>query len=449
VSASQQINPWELLLLLEGTLFFSSGTSRRCGASVSVKTAAPFTAKAVVAGFASASVAEISERDEQWMPIWSRPFNAKEVAALFIEGRCQQGAQSAESSLQVAQAVARLGVARGVDAFERYSYMARKGDANYAVPIGRWKVQAQPDVPLLAELEQHGWLEGLRRAVQDKNVSNSTKVLVKNLEDQAMEVCLRQGFPTHWQQLLLNLAYLEARLVECGGFTVEQRLSPIPRLSLGWLKALEDGSPELALARSLAAAGLRNHWLPLDRFGNFASSDKKLASDVRVVCLGRDPEADLLAIIQRRLLEGNEKRTLPIPAQQPASPSLLMLLLQGKVDLDRSYWLARGLSALEQTGSPLTAVSPEPIDPFWAAVRLCFHHHADLTIFRLLASGDSLRAFALVRQRLQVLGIKVPFTQPVINSQAARRIAVSLAFPLASTAVEAFALQLDPNHTVI
>jgi CRISPR-associated protein Csx17 len=130
-----QLNPWDLPLLLEGALLCVTGTSRRLGGAASEQTMAPFAVRSGAAGYASAALVDESPRGEQWMPLWARPWTANEVAALLREGRCQLGARATESALDVARAVARLGVARGITAFERYGYLERNGKTNFAVPL--------------------------------------------------------------------------------------------------------------------------------------------------------------------------------------------------------------------------------------------------------------------------------------------------------------------------
>lgn len=164
--AKSLVNAWDLPLLLEGSVLFTAGTSRRLGGAASERTVAPFSSRALSAGYGTAALADETARGEQWMPLWSRPWTATEVQALLSEGRCQLGRRPTESGLDVARAVSRLGVARGVDAFERYGYIERNGKSNYAVPLGRWAVRIEPAANLIDDLDAGNRWAQLRRAAR-------------------------------------------------------------------------------------------------------------------------------------------------------------------------------------------------------------------------------------------------------------------------------------------
>lgn len=469
------LNPWDLPLLLEGALLFTAGTSRRLGGAASERTVAPFSTRPWAVGYGSASGADESARGEQWMPLWDRPWTVGEVAALLAEGRSQTGSRPCESSMDMARAVARLGVARGVTAFERYGYIERNGKSNYAVPLGRWAVRAEPRAELVDDLEADGWWSRLRRAATDAKAPASVALAERRLGDAVMAALGHGGEPARWQAVLLALAEVEARLVTSGAYTVEKRLGPIPRLRPAWVAALDDGGPEVRLALALAGAGAahdgrgrpvdpaRGHWLPLDRFGRFATREGQLAHDPHVVVSGRDAEADLIRVVQRRLTDAGAgaARTLPLCARPGTAADLgdVAALLRGGVDLERTVWLARGLAALdwaawEPARHRLTRpASRAPVDLGWAALRLCHlpgplpdgaRVPADPTLVRSFAAGDAPRAFARALHRLRGAGIAAPFIAATVPEGLARRMAASLAFPISPRAAAHLARELDP-----
>jgi CRISPR-associated protein Csx17 len=478
--ADSQLNPWDLPLLLEGALMFVAGTSRRLGGAASEQTVAPFSVRAGAAGYASASLADEGARGEQWLPLWTRPWSALEVEALLREGRSQLGARPTETALDAARAVARLGVARGVTAFERYGFLERNGKTNYAVPLGRWVVRAAPHAALVDDLDAGGWWLRLRRAARDEHAPTSLVALERRLADCVMGALSHGDDPLRFQAVLVALAEIEAQLVVSGAFAAGKRLEPAPRLSPEWVRAADDGRPELALALSLAGAGakhdvsgrpidgVRNHWMPLDRFGRFAKSEKTLAKDPRVVVLGRDAESDLIRLILRRLAEtaSGAGRSLALRARPGTAASLhdLSHLVAGAVDLDRTLWLGRALSALDWSAwqserhrpiRPTGARATPPLDPASSSLRLC--HLAgplpdgrcipvDPAITRQLAAGDATRAFALVLARLRGVGIHVPFQAVGMTAAEARRMAASLAFPISLRATLDLVRALDPRN---
>lgn len=471
--ASSMLNPWDLPLLLEGALLFSAGASRRLGGSASERTVAPFSARPWSAGYASAANADESARGEQWMPLWRRPWTAGEVSALLIEGRCQVGDHPSDSALDLARAISRLGVARGVHAFERYAYIERNGKSNYAVPIGRWQVTASPRASLIDDLDQGQWWSQLRRAARDAHAPASVGRCEQALADAVLDVLSHGAEPGRWQEVLIALAQLEAQLVHSGAFTASRRLQPIPRLSAGWAEAADDGHAELRLALSLASAAapreegapwdpVRGNWLPLGRGGRFATAERGLVNDPRVVMAGRDAEQDLIRLVLRRILDAKAGagRTLRIaaPARLCARQDDLMALLHGRVDIERTMWLARALAAVDMR----TVATPRganlgnsgALDPAWAALRLCHlpgKHGGDTAIpvdpaiVRLLAAGDASRAFSLVLQRLGSVGIRAPLQAVALDPSIARRFAASLAFPISPTLARHLADRLHPR----
>lgn len=474
--ADSALNPWDLPLLLEGALLFTAGTSRRLGGTGLERVVAPFSARSVSAGYGSAASVDEGARGEQWMPLWRRPWTASELCALFAEGRSQVGARRTDSALDMARAVARLGVARGVDAFERYGYIERNGKSNYAVPLGRWTVRAEPLANLVDDLEVHQWWPQLRRAARDDHAPGSLRRLERRLEDAVMEALAVPAQPRHWQQVLLALADIEQQLVQSGSYTAEKHLRPLPSLSPRWIAAADDGGPELPLALSLAGAfgarnkarlpvdPARNHWLPLEPTGRFATRERGLAQDPRVVVHGRDAESDLIALVQRRLVEAESgaRRTLPLQARPGAAARLddLMALVRGEVDLPRVMSLARALGALRWSEftsrhAPIRPTACTDLDPAWAAFRLChlpprppgagLAIPVDPAICRLLATGDAPRAFALARRRLGAAGIQTPLRGVLADANRARRIAASLAFPIHPLDAETLADFLDPR----
>jgi CRISPR-associated protein Csx17 len=235
---------------------------------------------------------------------------------------------------------------------------------------------------------------------------------------------------------------------------------------------VDDGSPELRLALALAAArsadggpDVRGHFLPLDpKTRGFRTRENGLAQDLRVVCHGRRAEDDLIAIVQRRLLEGAATRTLPLWATggTAATARDLGLVLAGVVDLDRTLWLARGLAAVRwpdvldhHLPSPAPAERSD-LDPAYLALRLAHLPFrlprgaegvaipVDPEPLRLLAAGDGARALQLVLRRLRASSVLAPLSVAALDPGHARRYAASLAFPITRRSARGFARLLDP-----
>ncbi len=459
------INPFDFVLTLEGALVLQVAAVRRLDSSGLPLASAPFALRPQAVGYPSASSVDEQGRGEQWMPLWSGPATLGEVQALFREGRIQTGSNRAQSALEAARAVARLGAARGVSAFERFGYIERNGQANLAVPLGRWSVSPREHVDLLDEIAP--WVDRLRRAAGSRGTPASFVTLLRTIESSMLAVC-RQGDVRHrWSNLLMALADAEMAFVSRPRFTAEQRLSPIPRLSCGWYEAAYDDSAEMRLALAMArqttpgdprklGPGLgpvRLNCLPLDphRHTAFHFAGSSLAKDPVVVWKGHDPTQDLIALSQRRLIDAmrGSTRGFPLHGWDGAGLGDIELFLDGRVDLPRMTKLARALMALDPKGSINLRRNTGTAIPLHAVFRLLYMPHVanssgqfqpivpevdtplDPAPLRVLAAGRMNAALRLSLMRWRGAKARPKLRNAAGDRALARRIAASLAIPLA------------------
>lgn len=457
------LNPWDFVLMLEGVVLFVAHASRRLGSKTASRASAPFAVSAHGAGYASSSDEDESARGEQWMPLWSQPLTLLELRRLLAEGKAQLGAHDAQEPLDLARAIARLGTARGITAFQRYGYIERNGQANFAVPLGRIYIpeRAEIRVAILDDLE--AWLPRLRQQARDTKTAKapaSLKHAEHRLADDLFAAVQHPDEPARWQSVLASLAGVEGILRTGSGM----RAGPIPRLRPEWVAAADDGSPEfrLALAFALQAAGfsnegrafqpVRRHWLSLDgaRFAiTGTGSQQRLRVGPEVVMQGRDGEDDAIALVGRCLIEAAQKgqRRLPLQAAPRASASVsdLAALTAGHVNLDRALSLARALMALNVAAWFASSVRPRSAprgewpDDAWIAIRLALlpwplqdgrRIGADPAIVRRLATGDAASAVELALRRLRAAGIRTTLRAATADPATARRWAAALAFPV-------------------
>lgn len=248
-AADSVLNPWDWVLLLEGSLLFASGSARRLGADSSGRAAAPFTVDPSAGGYASASDAEGS-RGELWAPLWSRPAGFREVRRLFAEGRADWRQGHARSGLDLAKAAASLGVDRGIEAFSRHAFVERFGLSTVAVPVGRVVARERSAVAPLAELDS--WLDRLRRG------ANPPAAVAGGLRavDRASFELTAEGGGARLLRVLVEAARLEAAVGRSTSFRENARMGPVRGLDARrWMQALEteDLGPELRLAACLAS----------------------------------------------------------------------------------------------------------------------------------------------------------------------------------------------------
>lgn len=468
------LNPVDFLLMMEGAILFTAHASRRHVASASPRAAAPFAFSAHGTGYSSSSDTDESARGEQWMPLWSQPMKLRELKRLLAEGRAQIGSRVAEESLDMARAIGRFGVSRGISAFQRFGYIERNGQSNLAVPLDRFTVrdQAAPQLACLDDLDAFRWTVILRREARSKHAPNRLKLAEHVLGESLFAVAQRPEVPDLWQNVLRALSSVEAVMVTGNGF----KAGPIPSLRPEWVAAADDGSVEfrLALAFALQADfeakpvdGVRRHWLPMKGRGfakSGAGSQARLDKKTDVVMVGRNGLDDSIALVRRRLIEAGQKgeRRFPLTPASEASthPADLALLLAGRVDLDRTLELARTLMAIDlyqwrrKPCPPARPVQHDYPDDAWLAIRLSLSPWpladgrfigADPAIFRRLESGDASTAFTLAQRRLQTAGIRTTVASTAVAPETARLWAAALAFPISRKTAVRFLRRLDPN----
>ena len=473
-SGESLINPWDFVLMLEGAILFTARSTRRLDPITASRASAPFAVRAHAAGHGSAGD-EKAERGEQWMPLWSRPTHVADLQAMLGEARLQLGRSTAYRPVDVARAIARLGVARGVTRFVRFGFLERNGKSVFAVPLGYVDVAHRPGTRIVDDLAP--WLDRLARLARGKNAPARLAHAEHRLADAVLAALTHDDSPARWQAVLLAATAVEA--IEAGGTAIQA--GPIPPLSSAWVAATADGSSEWRLACALgsAAAGydndhsptdpVRHHWLPLERGARrFREHDKRLTHDPRVVTNGRDALTDLAAIVQRRLIEAaaHGQRRLPMVAAPgfAARPADLAALLQGDVDVARVWALARALMAARwdraRRGSPSATpvLTHQPTDAWpdeaWVVLRLaCLPWPiddersipADDAPIRRLIAHDGATAVELALRRLRAAGLRPPIRGAVADPATARLWAAALAFPISRRLARAMAQSFAPT----
>lgn len=463
--------PWDLLMAFEGICVVRSGVTSVSRPNAVKWISSPFYVAPVASGYSSSSVQDevavnkgkkMPGRGEQWFPLWDRPLLFGEAKNLFSHGKASVKRKAAMNGIDVATAIADYGVERGIGKFVRYGYLQRNNLAtHFAVPLGYYHVAEKPSnkMALLSEIQD--WLANIRRNTRESHTVKNPPVSLQSAERAAttLYVALTQepDAKPRWLQMLLALAGIERQLVSSGKFTKDKRLPPIPSLSPGWVEAADDGSCEFRLALALAnqsanghgSDSIRHHWMPLDKFDRFATDQSGLRKDPRVVCHGLDGERDLIALVRRRIVEGeqNKGRRFPMIATRHCVAYLpdMAAFLAGVVDVQRIIDLARALMALDfrhLSRAPTAPAGDEP-PPLYGLFRLAclpwplvrggvpIEIRVDPAIIQRLAAGDLEGAGNLAIRRLVSSGLT-----PVIrhvggnDPRLARRLTASLAFPI-------------------
>jgi CRISPR-associated protein Csx17 len=429
------VNPWDFILLLEGTLLFATAQTRKLESASGPQSIFPFRVRTAGSGYASASQADESKsRDEMWLPIWQRPGTFFEVRAFFSEARTRLGRRPAVTGVDYARALVGLGAQRGVAAFTRFGFQERKGKAYIAVPLGRWGVAFQPSADLLAPLDR--WLSGFRSEASGEHAAGGIKRALRRLDEAILALCSRGG-PAATTTVLIELGQAEAALAATFAY------QPLPLISADWLAAIDDGSCELRLAVALAASqcgdlvvpvrrGQHSAWLSRTGRGN-AFADADLTS-----CL--------LAALRRLELEGHWSR----PGRFGVAAADLAAYVDGAVDERRLEGLLRGLVAMDWAKAlPLGATGTSSLPGgLHALMRLAREQPAPgggrlprtPGLLARGAAGDATAAARLAMRRLRAAGLPPRISALHETTERTRRATAALAFPVTPSTLARLAL---------
>jgi CRISPR-associated protein Csx17 len=463
------VNPWDFVFMMEGCILFTCRATRRLDPIASTRASAPFSVRPHAAGFSTPGEEE-SVRGEQWMPLWSQPATLYDLSAMFGEARAQLNRQPANRPVDMARAISRLGVARGIESFVRYGYLERNGQSNLAVPLGRIQVRHHPRAYLIDDLA--GWMNWLQLRSRDKNAPARLAHAERRLADSVISALTHDYTPDRWQAILMAAAEIEE--LQSSGSGIDA--GPIPPLSPDWADAVADSSSEFQLALALGSAAaaylrqvrpidsIRHHFLPLEMGARkFKLADKRLINDPRVVASGRDAIRDFGSIVERRLVEAATRgqRSLPLVSAPGCGVSLAALarFLSGQVDLNKLLKLSRALMAVKwdrwsREMAPKYETTSDVPEESWMAIRLAclpWPLTSDKTIpvdqrlVRLLIAGDANRAIELANQRLRSAGIRSPIYGGIVDPSVASRWVASLAFPISHATSLTCMYRLDPR----
>ncbi|HWB09926.1 MAG TPA: type I-U CRISPR-associated protein Csx17 [Pirellulales bacterium] len=343
-------NPWDFVLMLEGTLMLAGSVARRMSAAVRDRAAFPFTVSSLPVGFGSGSENESAEsRGEIWLPLWRRFTSAGELRAVFGEGRAELGSRPARDSVDFARAISNLGTDRGIESFARTGFLKRSGKAFLATPLGRIAVRTQPSTHLLREVDP--WLDRYRRACAGDIVPARFVSALRRIDSAIFDYC-RYGTEPLFANILAAFGSAERQLATGERFRQNERrtIHPISGLSPGWLAAAQDDTREFAIAAALTSIrGIEGTIAPLR-----ANLEPVQVGRTRVVwddasrCVVWNSSSlarNLSAVLQRRLLDagkqGDERRALN--SLSVASLTHVSAFINGDVKDERVEELLWGL----------------------------------------------------------------------------------------------------------
>ena len=308
------INPWDFILMIEGSLFLGSSASRKLSSTRSAKSAFPFTVEDSAVGnskLTSSDLANRKGRGEIWMPLWDRPASLNELKSLFAEGRAELRGRQATSGLDFARAVADLGVDRGIKHFMRFSIVEFVKAGVMATPLGPYAVTAKSNASLIREIDP--WLSIMKRSCKDKTPARYVSLL-RESEKAIFDYCQQgdqSGDKSRFQRILISLGNAERVIAKAPQFRTKDAkgLRPIGQLNPGWVIAADDGSDEFEIA--LALASIHHRCIGSIRT-NLESIEMRGLKPVwternpATVWNARELAANLAAILYRRVMDAEK-----------------------------------------------------------------------------------------------------------------------------------------------
>ena len=417
------LNGWDVVLAMEGTVVFAGALTRRWGAAGRAQAAFPFTFDPTGAGTGGLSSADPNRpRGEIWTPLWDKPATFTEVAAIFAEGRLTLGGRAARTGLDAARSVASIGQARGISSFDRYSLIQPDSKMPYqATPLGRFNAPSRPRQDLITDLEAGGWLERAQRMASGKAGPAHARSAMRRLQDALFQMTNAQQASVGTRNALVALGGLTTWLA--GNPEARAALRRPPFLSSTWIGQADDGSPEFRVAAALAGLGLTSrangtvpaagasgatdkaprsaigiappmagHFAPVDEAGFFRGryrSWTRATSTPNLVWGSRDLVANLIAVLERRLVEATIRRLDDKPLASATHVRLadIAAFLAGSFDDSRCAALLAGLIWAQPTYlSTHATMLPAPVPFAYAAMKPLFTPEQTLRRMGALAS---------------------------------------------------------------
>ena len=459
------VNPWDFILAIEGSLLMASATVRQLAAGARTKASFPFTVRNSSVGYGTAISGE-KIRAELWLPLWSRLSEYSEVGHIFREGRVQFSRQGkvVRTGFDFARAVAELGVDRGIEAFQRYGFIERNGQANLATPLGAFEVRERPRARLIHHIDN--WLDSFNRAVSGDKVQLRFVRAYQRIEDAIFRLC-ESGSADHLRDVLVSLGAVEGELANGEKFRDEKNLRPLTGLRLSWVNECNDGSDEFRLAAALASlcgqadsGSIRENIEPVNVTEKSVQWKNK---SVRAVWGNGSLEDNLAAVLHRRSIEAraNSLSHPILTSSRVASLRAINAFLNADTDDAKLEELLRGLILLswqkaEHEIKPQTQVCemPSSLPRAYAILKLLFlpagrlrrEETSEATIIKhepaivpLLRAGRVRDALQIAYQRLQASGLLPATKEFYFEDSEGTRLAAALLIPIDEPSIRALA----------
>lgn len=463
------VNPWDFIFIIEGSLVFASATVRQLQAGARSRASFPFTAGSSTIGYGTATSSE-KIRAEMWLPLWSNLTSYAEISHIFKEGRVQfsSGSRRARSGFDFARAVAELGVDRGIDAFQRYAFIERNGQANLATPLGVFAVEERPLASKLSEFDR--WFDNLRRATSDPKKTPPRFVrAAKDIEEASFKLC-NDGLETSLREVLIALGTAERELSNGQKFCSEKNLQPLSNLNADWSNKFRDSTPEFQIAQALASiTGGKSEYSIRENLESVVLKNNNFvwSSDSTSAIWSTGELAENLAdVLQRRSIDARKNGLShpPLESKRFASLDAVAAFLNSETDDARLEDYLFALSLINWRKAPIyeaqkTSNRTQNLPRIYALLKLLFLEKGEFrrgtapkvdikhepSIIPLLRAERISEALEIAGRRLRSSGVVPLTTEFYYPKTEGARLAAALLIPIDQAAVDQIADLILPK----
>lgn len=254
-SGEALLNPWYYILMLEGSLVLTAAAVSRFKDASRIGGSFPFTVSHLGAGSGKLGASE-GNRNEIWLPLWSKLTSYPEVKLLFSEGRAQIGKQQARNPIEFSLALASHGTSRGLDGFSRYGFLQRNGKSFFATSLGYYPVEEREGASLIRQVEP--WFNSNRSGLKDSAAGARAVRRYENAVLEYLSTNRTSALTTALERIGEIHQYLchTPKLWEAS----DAKVRPLPTLDNSWASLANDNSAEFGLALSLASLYNPDSW---------------------------------------------------------------------------------------------------------------------------------------------------------------------------------------------
>ena len=208
IPAANLVNPWDFVLMMEGSLLFSRG---RLGVWIRVNSAvqAPLCRSPSRRRVRLLPVRKKPSAASNGCRLWSRPATLAEVVALFGEARVQLNRQTANRPVDVARAISRLGVARGIECLYPVRIPGTQRPVDTGRSSGRVNVRQHPRVRPNRRSRDY-WMDQMQRRARTNAPEQRVIQAERRLADAVFAALTHDYSPDRWQGILRAAVAVES-----------------------------------------------------------------------------------------------------------------------------------------------------------------------------------------------------------------------------------------------